>query len=76
MLARPRRSNIKASIPLTGGLNVFEPTETSWVEIIVPQSEDEGYVPGALEKACPRYVRTLAATNGKIQFSDQDAQRL
>ncbi len=57
-------------------MNVFEPTETSWVEIIVPQSEDEGYVPGALEKACPRYVRTLAATNGKIQFSDQDAQRL
>ena len=34
----------------TGGLNIFEPTETSWVVIIVPQSEDEGYVPGALEK--------------------------
>ena len=57
MVARPGRSNIKASIPLTGGLNVFEPTETSWVEIIVPQSEDEGYVPGDLKKNLGRDKR-------------------
>src|SRR5258706_15070882 len=41
----------------TGGLNIFEPTETSWVAIIVPQSEDEGYVPGDLKKNLGRDKR-------------------
>src|SRR6267154_4566157 len=49
----------------TGGLNIFEPTETSWVAIIVPQSEDEGYVPGAIETARLLYVPNLDRDNRK-----------
>jgi hypothetical protein len=65
MLPRSAHSNIKASIPLTGGLNVFEPTETSWVAIIVPQSEDEWYVLGVLQMTRPLYVPNLGRDKRK-----------
>jgi hypothetical protein len=65
MLPRSAHSNIEASIPLTGGLNIFEPTETSWVAIIVPQSEVEWYVPGVLQTARSLYVPNLGRDKRK-----------
>src|SRR5258706_3953418 len=49
----------------TGGLNIFEPTETSWVAIIVTQSAHDGYVPDALEMARPLCVPDLGRDKRK-----------